>query len=115
MRSMERCMAIIRCPKCAKSISDKYKQCPHCESNISELNDEQVQQLQREQQIKKKQMFINHSFLALIIFLGGFFCLYFLQPQKETLEWYAYTIAIGVGCIWYLINRIVLVTLKKKR
>ena len=87
----------------------------HCESNISELNDEQVQQLQREQQIKKKQMFINHSFLALILFLGGFFCLYFLQPQKETLEWYAYTIAIGVGCIWYLINRIILVTLKKKR
>lgn len=115
MRSMESSMAIIHCPKCAKSISDKHPQCPHCQSNVAELNAEQVQQLQREQRIKKQQMFMNHSFLALILFLGGFFCLYFLQPQEKTLQWYAYTSAIGIGCIWYLINRIILVTLKKKK
>ncbi len=108
-------MAIIRCPKCAKSISDKHQLCPHCYSNFGELSSEQVQQLQREQRIKKQHMFMNHSFLALILFLGGFFCLYFLQPQEKTLQWYAYTSAIGIGCIWYLINRIILVTLKKKK
>jgi predicted nucleic acid-binding Zn ribbon protein len=112
---MERSMAIIRCPKCAKSISDKHQHCPHCDSNVAELDSEQIQQIQREQRIQKRQMFINHSFLALILFLGGFFCLYFLQPQEKTFQWYAYIIAIGVGCIWYLINRIALVTLKKKK
>lgn len=108
-------MAIVRCPSCNKSISDKQQQCPHCENNVAELNDEQRQQLAREKRIQKQQMFMNHSFLALILFLGGFFCLYFLQPQEKTLQWYAYTSAIGIGCIWYLINRIILVTLKKKK
>ncbi len=115
MRSMERSMAIVSCPNCNKPISDKHKQCPHCENNVAELNDEQRQQLAREKRIQKQQMFMNHSFLALFIFLGGFFCLYFLQPEPKSTNWYACTAAIGIGCIWYLINRVILVTLKKKK
>lgn len=115
MRSMEIDMAIVRCPSCDKSISDKHQQCPHCESNVAELNDEQRQQLAREKQIEKQQKFMNHSFFALFIFLGGFFCLYFLHPEPKSIEWYACTAAIGIGCIWYLINRVILVTLKKKK
>ena len=41
MRSMEKDMAIISCPQCAKSISDKHKQCPHCECQVTDLSNEQ--------------------------------------------------------------------------
>ena len=115
MQSMEREMAIVSCPSCNKSISDKHKQCPHCESNVAQLDDEQRQQLAREKRIQKQQMFMNHSFFALIIFLAGFFCLYFLHPEPETPKWYACAAAIAIGCIWYLINRVILVMLKKKK
>lgn len=115
MRSMEKDMAIVSCPSCNKSISDKHKQCPHCDNNVAQLDDEQRQQLAREKRIQKQQMFMNHSFFALIIFLGGFFSLYFLQPEPETPTWYACAAAIAIGCIWYLINRVILVMLKKKK
>ncbi|MEH6395564.1 hypothetical protein [Pseudoalteromonas sp.] len=108
-------MAIVSCPSCNKSISDKHKQCPHCDSNVAQLDDEQRQQLAREKRIQKQQMFMNHSFFALIIFLAGFFCLYFLNPEPETPNWYACAAAIAIGCIWYLINRVILVMLKKKK
>ncbi|WP_404340389.1 hypothetical protein [Pseudoalteromonas mariniglutinosa] len=108
-------MAIINCPQCAKPISDKHKQCPHCECQVKELNEEQLQSMQREQRIRKQQRYMNQSFLALILFLGGFFCLYFMHPEAKSLQWYGYTGAMAVGFIWYLVSRIVLIVLKKKK
>lgn len=108
-------MAITSCPQCNKSISDKHKQCPHCQCNIKGLDDEQREQLQREKRIQQQQKYMNQSFIALILFLGGFFFLYFMQPEEKSLQWYACTGALAVGFIWYLISRIVLIVLKKKK
>ena len=115
MRSMEKDMAIISCLQCAKSISDKHKQCPHCECQVTDLSNEQLQQMQKETRIRRQQKFMNQSFLALILFLGGFFCYYFMHPEAKSLEWYAYTSAMAVGFVWYLVSRIYLVVLKKKK
>ncbi|MCF2903152.1 hypothetical protein L1264_07270 [Pseudoalteromonas sp. APAL1] len=115
MRSMEKDMAIISCPQCAKSISDKHKQCPHCECQVTDLSNEQLQQMQKETRIRRQQKFMNQSFLALILFLGGFFCYYFMHPETESIEWYAYSTAMAVGFVWYIVCRIYLVVLKKKK
>ncbi|HCV04828.1 hypothetical protein AAEU31_18320 [Pseudoalteromonas sp. SSMSWG5] len=108
-------MAIISCPQCAKSISDKHKQCPHCECQVTDLSNEQLQQMQKETRIRRQQKFMNQSFLALILFLGGFFCYYFMHPETESIEWYAYSTAMAVGFVWYIVCRIYLVVLKKKK
>lgn len=115
MRSMEKDMAIISCPQCAKSISDKHKQCPHCECQVTDLSNEQLQQMQKETRIRRQQKFMNQSFLALILFLGGFFCYYFMHLETESIEWYAYSTAMAVGFVWYIVCRIYLVVLKKKK
>jgi hypothetical protein len=108
-------MAIVQCPNCSKSISNKHQVCPHCETSIHELDDEQLHRLAAKSRVKKQQKVLNQSFFALILFLGGFLYLYNQAPVKDSLE---YNICIGViaiSCVWYLVNRAILVYLKKKK
>ncbi|CCQ12201.1 FIG020302: hypothetical protein [Pseudoalteromonas luteoviolacea B = ATCC 29581] len=108
-------MAIVQCPSCNKSISDKYKSCPHCEISLSGLDDEQRHRLAIKSRVKKQQMILNHSFFALILFLGGFLYLYNQSPQKGTIEYQVCIGVISLSCVWYLVNRAILVYLKKKK
>ncbi|MCF6435707.1 MULTISPECIES: hypothetical protein [Pseudoalteromonas] len=108
-------MAIVQCPGCSKSISNKTKVCPHCQLQLGELTEEQIERLAIKKRISKQQKFMNHSFLALILFLGGFLYMYWHQPEPDSLQMIAAQGAIAVGCVWYLVNRVVLIYLKKKK
>ncbi len=108
-------MAIVSCPSCNESISSKNKVCPHCDLQLGEVSEEQLARIASRKRVKKQQMFMNHSFLALILFLGGFLYLYSRQPAPDSIEMWLTRGAIAIGCFWYLVNRIILVYLKKKK
>ena len=108
-------MAIIACPSCAKQISDKHQQCPHCEININNLDNEEKKRIASEVKLKKKQQIMNHSFIALIIFLSGFLVLYTRAPEQDSVELLISQSAIAIGFVWYLINRIRLLFVKKTK
>ena len=38
-------MAIIKCPQCSNSISDKHKVCPHCDLELGEMTEEKLASL----------------------------------------------------------------------
>lgn len=107
-------MAITSCPSCSKAISDKHPACPHCHEPLQNLDEEQRARLKSRRYVAKKQSLMNHSFIALIIFLGGFLYLYAYQPSDESIEMNLTYGAITVGFVWYLVNRIRILLLKKK-
>lgn len=106
-------MARISCPACSKPISDKHKVCPHCDTAVAGLDEHEREKLAYRRYIKRKQGLLNHSFVALIIFLGGFLYLYSREPAPESLEQMTTYGAIAAGFIWYIINRIRIILLKK--
>ncbi|CAM3483003.1 hypothetical protein [Pseudoalteromonas maricaloris] len=50
-----------------------------------------------------------------ILVLGGFLYIYWQQPDPNSFEMIASKSVIGIGAVWYLINRVILVILKKKK
>lgn len=108
-------MAIAQCPSCSKSISSKHTSCPHCQIDLTDFSAEDQERVAARKRVKRQQTFINYSFIALILFLGGFLYIYWQQPEPNSIAMVASKTAIGVGAIWYLINRVVLVILKKKK
>ena len=58
---------------------------------------------------------MNHSFIALIIFLTGFLALYTRSPAPGSIELLITQSAIGIGFLWYVINRVRLLLVKKTK
>ncbi|GEK11557.1 hypothetical protein HUZ36_17915 [Pseudoalteromonas sp. McH1-7] len=108
-------MAIAQCPSCNKSISSKHKSCPHCETNLADFSQEDRERAASRNRVKRQQTVMNYSFIALILVLGGFLYIYWQQPAPNSFEMIASKSAIGIGTVWYLINRVILVILKKKK
>ena len=107
-------MARIDCPNCKKPASSKHKQCPHCQYALQGLTEQNRQAIATQHYYEQKQKLMNHSFLALILFLSGFLYLYSRTPEPQSTEMMICQGAIAVGFLWYLINRIRIVFLKKK-
>ncbi|TLX49471.1 hypothetical protein CWC31_16155 [Pseudoalteromonas ruthenica] len=108
-------MAIISCPQCQKSISDKHQSCPHCNIALEQMNEQDQRRLAARTKLQKQQGLMNQSFIALIFFLGGFLVLYWQHPEPGSWQQNACYGAIVLGFIWYLINRVRLVFLKRKK
>ncbi len=107
-------MARTSCPVCEKPISDKHPACPHCHEPLKDLDAEQLARLASRRYVQAKQKLMNHSFLALLLFLGGFLFLYSYQPAEESIEQALTYGAIALGFLWYLVNRFRILLLKKK-
>lgn len=105
-------MAVISCPQCGKKISDKVKQCPHCEIGM-DMDVEARQSMTRRHIIKKSQQLSNQSLVAMLFFLGGFWFMYFQTPAADSPQFMASQAAIALGFIWYIVNRIRLLLLKR--
>jgi uncharacterized membrane protein (DUF106 family) len=92
-------MAVINCPSCKKKISDKAKSCQYCQLELTE----------------KSQQLMNHSFIAMLLFCGGFLFLYWQDAQPGTWQ---YVIAIAstiLGFILYIVTRVRLILAKRNR
>ncbi len=107
-------MALVNCPSCSKRISSKAAVCSHCNSVLGEMSEEQRLSLQRMKKIETSQSIMTQSMIAMLLFCGGFGSMFWGEPSPHSWQ---YIIAAGttsIGFIWYVINRIRLILLKRK-
>jgi len=102
-------MAVINCPNCKKKISDKAKSCSHCDINLSHVDAEQIASMKKVSVIKKSQTLMNHSFIAMLLFCGGFLFLFWQDAQQGTWQYVTSIASTTIGFIWYIATRVRLV------
>jgi len=107
-------MAIINCPQCAKSISDKHKECPHCNLDMTNMSEEKLQSLGKIKHLKNSQTLMTHQFVAMLLFLAGCFSYYTLE-DKESPQFVLAQASIVVGFLWYIVNRIRIIISKRNK
>ncbi len=105
-------MAVINCPSCKKKISDKAKTCNHCELSLQGLDADKMASIRQVDQINKTQRLMNYSFIAMLLFCGGFLFMYKVMPG--TWQHMAATVSTFIGFILYIIIRIMLIINKRK-
>jgi len=105
-------MAVINCPNCKKKISDKAKSCSHCDINLSNVDAEQIASMKKVRAINKSQTLMNHSFIAMLLFCGGFLFMFWQDAQQGTWQYITSIVSTVIGFIWYIATRVRLVMLK---
>lgn len=105
-------MAVINCPNCKKKISDKAKSCSHCAIDLTQVDAEQIASIKKISKINKSQALMNHSFIAMLLFCGGFLFLYWQDAQQGTWQYIASITSAVIGFIWYIATRVRLLMLK---
>jgi len=108
-------MAIISCPQCQQQISDKATRCEHCDGEVKGHDAEVMESMTRVNRIKMAQSIQNQTFVALLLFVGGFTLWYWRNTFDD--QWYNILGQgmIAVGFIWYLVNRVRLIVNKRKK
>jgi len=108
-------MAVINCPSCKKKISGKAKTCEHCQIDLTTLDVEKIASLKRVNAVAKSQQLMNHSFIAMLLFCGGFLFLYWQDAQPGTWEYVAAITSTILGFILYIITRVRLILTKRSQ
>lgn len=107
-------MAVINCPSCRKKISDKAKTCSHCEIDLQNIDEEKLASIKQVSKIQKSQKIMTWSFIAMLLFCGGFLFYYWKNVQPGTWQYYLSLGATVSGFVIYIITRIQLILLKRK-
>lgn len=107
-------MAVINCPSCKKKISDKAKQCSHCNASLTGLDQEKLASLAKVDRIKQAQRLMNYSFIAMLLFCGGFLFMFWDNVQPGTWQHNTAMASTFIGFILYIIIRIMLLMSKYK-
>ena len=105
-------MAVINCPNCKKKISDKAKSCSHCAIDLTKVDAEQIASIKKINKITQSQSLMNHSFIAMLLFCGGFLFLYWQDAQQGTWQYITSIGSAVIGFIWYIATRVRLLLLK---
>lgn len=106
-------MAIIKCPQCSKSISDKQKICPHCDLDMTNITEEKLHSMSKLKSLKHNQNLQTYQFLAMLLFLIGCFSVYKVE-DVESPQYVAAQASVVIGFIWYIVNRFLIIWSKKK-
>ena len=107
-------MAVISCPSCRKKISDKAKSCSYCDLSLSDMDADKIISLSRIQRINHTQRLMTFSFIAMLLFCGGFLFMFWGNVDEDSLQ---YTIAMSsavIGFFLYIIIRVMLLFSKQK-
>ncbi|KGJ93797.1 Zn-ribbon protein [Colwellia psychrerythraea] len=107
-------MAVINCPGCSKKISDKAKSCNHCNLDLSELDSEKLASLNRVNLINKTQRLMNYSFIAMLLFCGGFLFMFWDDVQPGSWQHSTALVCTIIGFVMYIIIRAMLLFNKRK-
>lgn len=107
-------MAVISCPSCKKKISDKSKTCSHCGIEIAGVDQGKLALIKQTNAIKQQQNLMTHSFIAMLLFCGGFLFFYLKDAQPGTIEYIASITSTVLGFILYLVTRVRLLLAKRK-
>lgn len=111
---MSKSMAVINCPFCKKKISDKAKQCTHCNTDLNELDQDKLDSLAKIKRIKQSQRLMNYSFLAMFLFCGGFLFMFWDNVTPGTWQHNLAMTSTVIGFILYIIIRVMLLASKYK-
>ncbi|MCM2680807.1 hypothetical protein [Echinimonas agarilytica] len=105
-------MALVDCISCSKKISSKATECPHCDANLNDLSEAQLEARRDIAVIKRQQRLMTQSFVAMLVFCTGVL-MYFLGDAK-TYPWMplAGQVIGTVGLVWYLALRCFMVVQK---
>ena len=106
-------MAVINCPNCKKKISDKAKSCSHCQIDLNALDAEKIAQMKKVQKINKSQQIMTISFIAMLLFCGGFLAFYWYEVQPGSWQYIASLTTTFIGFVLYLVTRVQLILLKR--
>jgi hypothetical protein len=106
-------MALIDCPSCNKKISDKAQNCQYCDFAVGSVNVEDIARKQSFKKYLKNQNIQTQSMVAMLLFVAGFGFMYWGGAQPDGLQ---HNLAIGlaiIGFVWYIVNRVRLIILKR--
>ncbi|MCO4797766.1 MAG: hypothetical protein KC484_01015 [Colwelliaceae bacterium] len=106
-------MAVINCPNCRKKISDKAKNCSHCEIDLVNLDEEKLTINKQVDKINKSQRIMTWSFIAMLMFCGGFLFYYWKNVQPGTWQYYLSAGSAISGFMIYIVTRVQLILLKR--
>jgi len=107
-------MAVITCPSCKKKISDKAKACNYCDLSLGDIDADKISSLNRIERINHAQRLMTFSFIAMLLFCGGFLFMFWGNVEEGSLQ---YTIAMSsavIGFLLYIIIRVMLLFAKQK-
>ncbi len=107
-------MAVIKCPGCSKKISDKAKSCSHCAIDLSGTDSEKIATLNRVKLINKSQRLMNYSFIAMLLFCGGFLFMFWDNVEQGTWQHTLAMLSAITGFVMYIIIRAMLLLTKRK-
>jgi len=108
-------MAVINCPSCKKKISDKAKQCSHCDINLTELDTDKIANLGKVNRIHQAQRLMNYSFVAMLLFCGGFLTMFWDNVEPGSWQHNSAMVASVIGFVLYIIIRIKLLFFKRSK
>lgn len=109
-------MAIISCPACNKSISDKAKQCSHCKYEFGNASADEVKRKISMQRYEKLQKIQNQSMIAMMLFIVGCYFVFlgdFPAGENGLLMYNASVAVAAIGFIWYAVNRVRITLVKR--
>ncbi len=108
-------MAIINCPSCKKKISNKTKECNHCGLSLQALDSDKITSLNHVNRIHQAQRLMNYSFIAMLLFCGGFLFMFWDNVQQGTWQHNLAMTSAVIGFIMYIVIRIRLLLFKYKK
>ena len=107
-------MAVTNCPGCKKKISDKAKSCNHCNLDLSELDADKLASLNRVNLINNTQRLMNYSFIAMLLFCGGFLFMFWEGVEPGTWQHNVAMVSTIIGFVMYIVIRAMLLFTKRK-
>ena len=107
-------MAVINCPGCRNKISDKATSCNHCNIDLTGLDADKISSLNRVNVINKTQRLMNYSFIAMLLFCGGFLFMFWDNVQPGSWQHNIAMASAGIGFVMYIIIRAMLLFTKQK-
>jgi hypothetical protein len=107
-------MAVTNCPGCKKKISDKAKICNHCNLDLSELDADKLASLNRVNLINKTQRLMNYSFIAMLLFCGGFLFMFWEGVEPGTWQHNVAMVSTIIGFVMYIVIRAMLLFTKRR-
>ena len=108
-------MAVINCPSCKKKISDKAKSCTHCGLSLEALNSDQMVNASHVNRINQAQRLMNYSFIAMLLFCGGFLFMFWDTVEPGSWQHTLAMISAVIGFILYIVIRIRLLFFKRQK
>jgi hypothetical protein len=106
-------MALIDCPSCGKKMSDKAQSCQHCGFGLGTADSEDIARKQSLNKYLKTQKVQTQSMIAMLLFVAGFGFMYWGNAEPGGMQ---HNLAIGasiLGFVWYIVNRVRLILLKR--